>query len=259
MRCGTLRCMTSFHFLLVAALLGSGALLAGTATANSCIPALDVRWGFLGSYDREEEVEAPRNVAIVRNPELLDISSWPPTTVPVVEHAVRGLWRPETPLRPGTPLESIGQTVVTNDVIDTEPPTALEVLSVSRGGCAGSLRVDAEESPTDDHTPNNRLVYAVYAGSTAAEAEEGLEPKAFALGFWLLPGVRFPWVAVSVLDQAGNESSRSKAFPVLDAPSGCSAAPKASGSVRLTWLVLGLLVFTFARRRTARAFHGRID
>jgi hypothetical protein len=213
---------------------------------------MSVRWGFLGLDDSEKEVEAPRNVAVVHNPELMDISSRPPTTVPVVEHSVEGLWRPETPLPPGTPLESIDQTVITTGVIDTEAPTGIELLSVSTrssiGDCYGSLRVDAAAWPSDDHTPRNRLVYAVYAGSTQAEATESSAPVELVL-YDLISDLGLPWVAISVLDQAGNESPRSEAVEVIDAASGCAATGFASGSSGASLLALGLFLFTVMRRR----------
>jgi MYXO-CTERM domain-containing protein len=244
--------MTCFRYLLLVAFLGAAVTFPAWVAAKSCAPVMDVRWGFLGSFPDEQDVEAPRNVAVVHNPELLDISAWPPTNVPVVEHSVDGLWRPETPLPPGTPLESITQTVITTDAIDTEAPTAIELLSVSTGGsiggCFGSLRVDAAASRTDDQTPGNRLVYAVYAGSTRAEAMESPARVALVL-YSLIPDPGLPWVAISVLDQAGNESPRSEAVEVIQADSGCSASRPSPASSSTTFLALGLFLFTVIRRR----------
>jgi MYXO-CTERM domain-containing protein len=240
--------MTFFRYLLLVAPLLSGVWLPGSVTAKSCNPAMVVRWGFLGLSDEEKGVEAPRNVAVAHNPELNDISSWPPTTVPVVPHSVEGLWRPATPLPPGTPLDSITQTVITTDVIDTEAPIGIELLSVSTGGCPGSLKFDAAASPSDDQTPPTRLVYAVYAGSSRTEAMESPAPVALVL-YSLIPNPRLPWVAISVLDQAGNESPRSEAVEVIDAESGCAASGPAPGSSGATLLALGLFLFTTMRRR----------
>lgn len=247
--------MTYLRYLLLAALLGAVVWVPRWGSARSCYPAMSVRWGFLGLSDFEEGVAAPRNVAIVRNPELRDISTWPPTIVPVVEHSVEGLWRPATPPPPGTPLESpISQTVITTDLIDTEAPTGIELLSVSSGGatggCSGTLKFDAAASPTDDQTPSDRLAYAVYAGSTQAEAMES--PARVALlrySYSPIANPGLPWVAISVLDQAGNESPRSEAVEVIDAESGCSATGVARSSSATTFLALGLLLFMATRLR----------
>lgn len=252
---GNVHRMTYFRYLLLVAPLVSGAWLPGSVTAKSCIRAMEVRWGFLGLDSSEEGVEAPRNVAVVHNPELNDISSWPPTTVPVVPHSVEGLWRPATPLPPGTPLESITQTVITTDVIDTTAPTGIELLGVSTDGssgvCSGSLKFDAAASPSDDQTPLNRLVYAVYAGSTRAEAMDNPTPQVLVWDHSLIPNLRLPWVAISVLDQAGNESPRSEAAEVIDAEWGCAASGPAPGSSGVTLLALVLFLFTATRRRCA--------
>jgi hypothetical protein len=244
--------MPFFRYLLLVAPLVSTIWLPEPVTANSCLPAMSVRWGFLGLSDDEKGVEAPRNVAVVHNPELNDISSWPPTAVPVVPHWVEGLWRPATPLPSDTPHESITQTVITTDVIDTEAPTGIELLSVSAGGsiggCGGTLRVESAGSPSDDQTPRNRLVYAVYAGSTQAEAMESSAPVELVL-YDLISDLGLPWVAISVLDQAGNESPRSEAVEVIDAASGCAATGLASGSSGASLLALGLFPFTVMRRR----------
>ena len=211
-----------------------------------------MRWGFLGLWDGEQGVEAPRNVAVVHNPELLDISSRPRTTVPVVAHPVEGLWRPETPLPPGTPLESIDQTVITTDVIDTEPPSAIEILSISTGGPCGMLDVEAAKPPSDDYTPGNRLAFAVYAGATRAEAMESASRKKLlnnSFGYMYPVGSR--WVSISVLDQAGNESPRSEAVEVIDANSGCAASGPGHSTSGGALLAFVLCLFAAKRRRAS--------
>jgi hypothetical protein len=192
-------------------------------------------------------------VAVVHNPELMDISSWPPITVPVVEHSVEGLWRPEAPLPPGTPLESIDQTVITTDVIDTKPPTGIELLSVSTGGDCGTLRVDVTASPSDDHTLFSRLVFAVYTGNTREEAMERASRNALYTRYSLFPDPGSPWVSIAVLDQAGNESVRSEAVEVVDASAGCSASGRAHRSSGALLLALALFVFAVTRLRASRS------
>ena len=242
--------MAYFRYVLLLSLLGSAASIPGLVAARSCLPPGDVRWGFLGLWDGEQGVEAPRNVAVVHNPELLDISSRPRTTVPVVAHSIEGLWRPATPLPPGTPLESIGQTVITTDVIDTEAPSAIEILSISTGGPCGMLKVEAAESPSDDHTPRDRLAFAVYAGATRAEAmESASRKKLLNNSYGYVYPMDLPWVSISVLDQAGNESPRSEAVEVIDASSGCAASGPRRSTPGVALLVFVLCLFAAKRRR----------
>jgi MYXO-CTERM domain-containing protein len=134
-------------------------------------------------------------------------------------------------------------------VIDTEAPSEIELLSVSSGGCGGTFKVELSEWPSDVHTPFDRLVYAVYTGATREEAMDSPEPKALYLGYWEIPYLRLPWVAVSVLDQAGNESPRSEAVEITHPASGCSATGHGSGHPGPTLAALGLLLFAMRRRQ----------
>ena len=248
--------MTCFRSLLLVAFIGAVVSLPTWVEARSCPWPEPVRWGFLGLSDNEgsskidEAVEAPRNVAVVHNPEIYDVSSYPGTLVPVVPHAVQGLWRPETPPAPGTLLESpINRTVVTTDAIDTEPPSSIELSSISTGGPCGMLDVSVDVWSSDDHTPRERLVYAVYGGATYEEAMQSTSRIALYryIGYIDRPGPH--WLSISVLDQAGNESPRSEPLEVIDANSGCAASGPSNSPLHA--LILLLFVLLARRHRTA--------
>lgn len=231
--------------------------LPGSVAATSCTSSESVYRGFLAGSLRHETLEVPRNVAVFDV--ALRETEHPLEFVPLVELALDGLSRPEVPFAPNTAIrthtgtESWDRKAITTTEIDSQPPTPVQLLGVSRGGCLGAqhVYVDLEEPPSDDQTPANQLAYAVYGGSTAEEAEASPQPE----GIWMGPYLSFyskaEWVAISVLDLAGNESPRSKA-EVVSRPSTSACAASEAKPAASPATVLALLLCAWAGVRTIR-------
>jgi hypothetical protein len=232
--------------------------LPGSVAADSCGFADQIDRGFLVGTESFEMLEVPRNVAVL-NARLNQPT--PPYRIPIglEKMAIEGLWRPSTPLEPNIPIvtetgsSSWDQMAVTTDKIDSEPPTAVEVLDATWNECGTALEVDLEEPPSDDQTPAEHLVYAVYSGTTAEQAASNRQPTGIWRGnYYLTIYSSDPWVAISVLDYAGNESSRSKSIEVMSASSTSSCAASGPKHESVSATILALLLCAWVGTRTTR-------
>ncbi len=138
----------------------------------------------------------------------------------------------------GLTVDFASTTLTFSQKPDTKPPTAPVLESIkkrelgdsdrgcmdrTRTSCDGVARVDAELSSVgDDVATADHLVFAIYQGDTAEQASQASVPAQ-----WMLKAegedevrllgisvTRGSWVAVSVIDEAGNESGRSAAARV---------------------------------------------
>lgn len=241
------------------------------SVAADCSSPVALSTGFLGSELEQAYHEfvdhgilrVPRNVAIYK-----DRRTGTPTGLPfqLVELGVQGLWRPETTLPPETQIVYWRQTAITTTEIDTQPPTGVRLVEAFDDGCG--LMLPIEGSPADDQTPTDRLTYVVHAGSTAEEAATTSMPHALVPALNVSEGrdsdrlfVYFSgrsdsrWFAVSVLDLAGNESTRSEAVELIGS-SGCEAAdmPRAgSTSLAMVGFLAFFAVWTRGRKNRKRS------
>jgi uncharacterized protein (TIGR03382 family) len=182
-----------------------------------------------------------------------------------------GLMTPSEPLQSGALYQLDGSTAFTvADFIDTEPPSApvLADRSVSvsdgRDGCAYDscgpmVTVSARIAPgSDDHTPPERLTYALYLGASAQKARQSETPASlgllengetwfFAADAW---AERDMYLSVAALDFAGNQSTRTEPVLLRRGPSSCSASGSSAFGT-LGWALLVLAAHA-SRRRTKR-------
>jgi hypothetical protein len=160
----------------------------------------------------------------------------------------------------------------TGDYVDDQPPTTPVLTSGAvthhegETACASNscgdydyLNFSIALPVTDDHTPAEVLIYAVYLEKTAEEA------RTAGTAFVLLAGpsalgtfVDASWVdsdafiAVSAIDFAGNESPRSEPYQVNARASGCAIEMhrRRPPAFAAALAILGGLAW--ARRRTRR-------
>jgi hypothetical protein len=147
-----------------------------------------------------------------------------------------------------------------DDIIDVTPPAAPTVVggevghyddqddscNGDSGGCGQYtyLSVDVV-APEDDHSPPDRLTYAIYVGYTAEQARDAEEISHLAYAspdLWattLLPlSPADVYVSVSAIDMAGNESERSDPAKIHDEPEGDDGCAVARPNARGSWLAL---------------------
>lgn len=160
---------------------------------------------------------------------------------------------------------SAAPVAVVGDYTDTTAPEQLRVarghLSVSSSGCGEESScddiafIDVElDPPSDDHTPSDNLVYAVFLGGTAAEVRDAAEPTQILLttgGAISLPRTVNPernlFITIVAIDFAGNVSARSNPFQVHKAD-GCAIAQVDRASLT-TWGLVALVVIGVTRHR----------
>ncbi|MGB5812157.1 MAG: hypothetical protein WBG86_16595 [Polyangiales bacterium] len=236
--------------LLVVASLGFP--IADSVSANSCAPPREITAGFLDD-EEYDTIAVPRNVAVLGAGLV-----WTriPLEVPLTETPLPGLSRPQSPLDPNVEIrtdtgrEYDDQTARTTESIDNEAPTAVELLGVFDGGCDRSLTVDFEERPTDDQDSSWELAYAVYVGATKEEAETGSQPSGiWAGGYGIRSKTEGSWIAISVLDLAGNESPRSNAVEIMSRPAACAANGR--GGIPMSFLVAISMALLALRSRVS--------
>jgi hypothetical protein len=159
-----------------------------------------------------------------------------------------------------------------SDVVDSEPPNApgLDGGSVKfhdgettcvQDSCGDYTVMKLDITPPqDDHAAAEQLVYAVYVGETARQAQAAQAPLAILTT--IMPGElltfvsanfdeRDVFVTVSAIDMAGNESVRSEARQVNSAPSsGCGAA-RSRANLFAALPIAALLAWLFRKKRRA--------
>lgn len=246
--------------------------LPGVATAVDCWSPLVLEEGLLGDslewdvasgdpkFTSTEPLVLPRNFAL-----FSDDPSHADFPVPLAPLGTRGLWQPETPLPAGSAISFGHQRAITTVDIDTEPPTGVEVARIAENLC-GDHWVALLGTPSDNLTPNEQVTYVLYLGASAEEAAATQEPAALIPGGNVWEGLRVDlveptWVAVSVLDLAGNESPRAEPVEWLgaepagqSATKGCSAAGEA-GRLPSSALVLLIGMLGLWRRASRRSSH----
>lgn len=170
-------------------------------------------------------------LAIERLPELGGLLSR------VVELLPAGEW-----------VDSANGSALVVDIVDVTPPTAPVVeggafeIVESDAGCFGSSDCDGERAKlsvdiapaTDDATPAERLSYAVFLGTTRAEAEAATIPddiytRDFEGTVWRdsqrREGDTDIWVSVAAIDLAGNVGPRSEPMQIHSVDDGCAVHP----------------------------------
>ncbi|WP_437931866.1 hypothetical protein WMF37_22275 [Sorangium sp. So ce291] len=269
--------------------IGLGVLTAG-GRASACDPVdTSVSEGFLRAGAPGELATVPRNVAIVIWGDLPELShllveevtgasvAGAGSDVPVAPPGYSVI-RPAETLAPDTTYRlrlrpGVERLVRTSDVIDDSAPSAPVLASgdvefhANEPACGASscgdmttLTFDLETPGEDDHSPAEALVYAVYVGFTPEQARSKVQPDA-----WLESDSMFLYVdedhvgrdvyiAVSAIDEAGNESERSEVLQVEHEASGCAFARSSTPKAALVMLLLAALapLRRAARKRTMR-------
>lgn len=269
----TMRTGTLWHSIaasLALAILGIG----GVAWACDLVPPPVITRGILGSAfqtNGASELVLPRNFAIVEAagiPPMLDDG----TVLAFQSTELRGIARVGTDVAPGSTITSaVSEVARVEDVVDTTPPSAVAITggaftisegddggpfgcqSISSCGTIVRLAVDVDAA-TDDHTPSDRMTYALFIASSESGATSSMTPD----GFFVRDGTeiwRFGdeaegdsdiWVAVAPIDLAGNVGPRSAAMQIHAASSGCRVAP--GGSTTSTTLLVSMLALGLAWR-----------
>lgn len=271
MRTGTL-----WHSI-AAALALAIAFVGGVAWACDLVPPPVITRGILGSTFETHgasELLLPRNFAIVEAagmPPALDDG----TTLAFQPTELPGIARVGTDVPAGATITSgAGETARVEDVIDTTPPSAAAItggaLTVSEGddggpfGCQSisscgtivRLAVDVDAA-TDDHTPSDRMTYALFVASSENGATSTMAADSFIVRdgteIWRFgdeaEGDSDIWVSVAAIDLAGNVGPRSAAMQIHTAESGCRVAPGNATSTALLVTLLGLTLAWRSRRR----------
>jgi hypothetical protein len=268
MRTGTL-----WHSIAAAIVLAI-VFVGGVAWACDLVPPPVITRGILGSTFQTNgatELVLPRNFAVVEasgTPPALDdgtVLAFQPTELP-------GIARVGTTVPVGATITSgAGETARVEDVIDTTPPSALAITggaftvsegddggpfacqSISSCGTIVRLAVDVDAA-TDDHTPSDRMTYALFVASSENGATSATSADSFIVRdgteIWRFgdeaEGDSDIWVSVAAIDLAGNVGPRSAAMQIHTAETGCRVAP---GNVTSTVLLMALLGFALTRRR----------
>jgi len=228
--------------------------------------------------------ELPRNVAFAfwpghGEPQLMqdqsEVELEPLGPEPSPGHA--GLATARTPLEPGRAYRYEGVAFTVQDFLDEEAPArptlsgADLAVAEHESGCLGGsscgdrtvvVRARPLAGP-DNHTPTERLTYALYLGSTPEAAREAMEPARFGVlesgETWFFAADawadRDVFISIATLDFAGNESERTDPIRIHSAPDGCHA----TGSPRLgslAWIITALLVCSLRGRRRGKRASG---
>jgi hypothetical protein len=217
------------------ALAGAIVLVYGVAFACSTPETVGLTSGFLGAESWESELVVPRNLAVleIEGVELLDERDEVIALMPVVD----ALWsRPSEPLEVGSVIRIGHQEAEVSEAIDETPPTAPGLASarvrvfdvdpagagctISASPCDGTQTLYLDFVPaSDDFSAPERITYAVYAGTTAAEAAEASLPLRLLLaphaedaslmdGWGVHDTEGVEWLSLAAVDQAGNVSAR---------------------------------------------------
>ncbi|WP_437960743.1 hypothetical protein WME76_14540 [Sorangium sp. So ce119] len=239
-----------------------------------------------------ELTTVPRNVAIViwgGLPELSHLLVEEATgasvagagsDVPVAPPGYSVL-RPAETLAPSTTYRlrlrpTVERLVRTSDVIDDAAPSAPVLargdveFQANEPACGASscgdmttLTFDLAERSEDDHSPAEALVYAVYVGFSPEQARSKAQPDAWLEGDAMLLYVdeehvgRDVYIAVSAIDEAGNEGERSEVLQVEHEASGCAFARSSTPKAALIMLLLAVVApLRRAARRAPRAQAG---
>ncbi|KYG04539.1 hypothetical protein BE21_46260 [Sorangium cellulosum] len=253
------------------------AVLTAGGPASACDPVdTSVSEGFLRAAAPGEPAMVPRNVAIVIWGELPELShllveeatgaavAGAGSDVPVAPPGYSVI-RPAETLAPDTTYRlrlrpSVERLVRTSDVVDGTPPSAPVLAggdvefhanepACGYGSCPDmtTLTFDLAAPSEDDHTPAEALVYAVYVGFSPEQALAKSQPDAWLEGDAMFLYVdedhvgRNVYIAVSAIDEAGNESERSEVLQVEREASGCAFSRSSTPKAGLALLLLAAL------------------